>query len=274
MTRTSFVASCFAVAALALAPGLRAQTLRYGTQQGATHQYERTQKDHVVQTIQGNEQTADIESFWRFTTKVTDAGDAVKVAVVHDSLALSSPGITEQPDFSEIYGKPVEITMSKRGEVQNVDVPDSLPDIAARLDFGTTYKNFFPVLPAGEVETGDTWSDTLNTKSNQNGLDITVQRINDYTAKGMEQKDGKDAVRIEYVSNMKIEGTGNQQGADISLSGSGTGNGTFWFQPDPGTYLGGTEKGEMKMDAFVTAGDQNLMIPIVQSRDETVTMVE
>ena len=48
----------------------------------------------------------------------------------------------------------------------------------------------------------------------------------------------------------------------------------FYFRPDPGLYLGGTERSEVKMDAFVVAGTQNLLIPIVQQREETIELVD
>jgi hypothetical protein len=103
---------------------------------------------------------------------------------------------------------------------------------------------------------------------------MTIQRINHYTARGNAEYAGQTALQIDYTSEVAIEGSGTQQGADISLSGTGTGTGSFYFLPDPGVYLGGTESGEMKMDAFVVAGTQNLVIPIVQQREETIELVD
>lgn len=249
-----------------------AQTLRYSAEPGTTHTYVRTQQDHVTQTVNGAEQKADVKSYWRFGTTIssTDGGGRT-VEVVHDSLSIESVPQTDS-DFSAIYGKPVRIVMDERGTVTEVVLPDSIPDSASRLDLASTYRGFYPVLPVEPVAEGGTWSDTVNVKTNQNGLDMTIQRVNHYIARGSAEYASQTALQIDYTAEVSLEGSGSQQGADISLSGEGTGSGSFYFLPDPGLYLGGTETSEVKMDAFVVAGGQNLVIPIVQQREETIEL--
>jgi hypothetical protein len=251
-----------------------AQTLRYGAESGTTHRYVRTQQDHVTQTVNGAEQKAEVKSFWRFGTTMNGADDGGRtVEVVHDSLTIETTPQAAS-DFTALYGKPIRIVMDERGSVTEVVLPDSIPESAARLDLTATYRGFYPVLPADPVEEGETWSDTMNVKTKQSGLDMTIQRVNHYTAKGSSEYAGRDALQVDYTTELSIEGSGTQQGADISLSGQGTGSGSFYFEPDPGLYLGGTETSEVKMDAFVVAGGQNLLIPIVQQREETIELVD
>lgn len=251
------------------------QTLRYGADPGATHTYVRTQLDNVTQTVNGAEQKAEVSSYWRFDTTVKDAGESGRtVEVVHDSLSLvTQPGGGDQ-DFTLLYGKTIQIVMDDRGNVTDVVLPDSLPEAASRLDFAMTYRGFYPILPAEPIADGQTWSDTMNMTTNQNGLDMTIERVNHYTARGEGEYAGQDALQVDYTSEVAIEGSGSQQGADISLSGEGTGTGSFYFVTDAGLYLGGTETSEMKMDAFVVAGGQNLLIPIVQQREEKIELVD
>lgn len=273
--KTCIVISLAALACLAAGVDpVAAQTLRYGADPGATHTYVRTQQDHVTQTVNGAEQTADVNSYWRFDATVSASEDGGRtVEIVHDSLSIQSVPQTGG-DFSALYGEPVTVMMDERGAVTEVILPDSVPDAAGRLDLAATYRGFYPVLPAEPVAEGGGWTDTMNLKTNQNGLDMTIQRINHYTASGNAEYAGRTALKIDVTSEVAIEGSGSQQGADISLSGTGTGTGSFYFLPDPGLYLGGTETGEMKMDAFVVAGGQNLVIPIVQQRQETIELVE
>lgn len=251
-----------------------AQELRYAIEPGATHTYVRTQQDHVTQTVNGAEQKAEVKSYWRFGTTMNEAeGGGRTVEVVHDSLTIETTPQAAM-DFSAIYGKPVRIVMDERGTVTEVVLPDSIPDAAGRLDLAATYRGFYPVLPVNPVKEGETWSDTMSVKTTQSGLDMTIRRVNHYTARGTAQYADRDGLKVDYTSEVSIEGSGTQQGADISLSGQGTGTGSFYFQPDPGLYLGGTETSEVKMDAFVVAGDQNLLIPIVQQREETIELVD
>jgi hypothetical protein len=267
-----------ALVALALLAGaavpLTAQTLRYVADAETTHTYVRTQRDHVTQTVGGAEQTADVNSYWRFDARMSGSEDGSRtVEIVHDSLSIQTLP-QAATDFSALYGKPVTVKMDDRGAVTDVVLPDSIPAEASRLDLGATYRGFYPVLPAEAVSEGGGWTDTMNLRTNQNGLDITIQRINHYTAGGTAEYAGRTGMKIDVTSEVAIEGSGSQQGTDVSLSGTGTGTGSFYFEPDAGLYLGGTETGEVKMDAFVVAGGQNLVIPIVQQREETIELVE
>ncbi len=264
---------CAVAGLAALAPAVGAQTLRYGDL-GQTHVYSRTQQDHVSQTVNGNEQTNDITGFLRFRSTIDQKSDStLTVAIVSDSVDVKA-GNAGGPDLAGLTGKTVTVEMTPQGEVLDVALPDSLPTGADQIDLRGTFRGFYPHLPEGEVSTGDTWADTTNLKTENNGLDISIQRIDTYTAKGQESYAGHDGMRFDYTSEIKLDGTGNQGGADISLSGTGTGNGTVYFQPDPGVYLGGTEDSEVKMDAYVSAGEQNLLIPIVQKRTESTEIVE
>jgi hypothetical protein len=251
-----------------------AQTLRYGAEPGSTHTYVRVQQDHVTQTVNGAEQKAEVKSYWRFGATVSGADDGGRtVEVVHDSLSIESVPQADT-DFRALYGKPLRIVMDERGTVTEVILPDSIPDSASRLDLASTYRGFYPVLPTEPVVEGQNWTDTMNVRTNQSGLDMTIQRVNHYTARGSAEYAGRTALQVDYSAEVSIEGSGTQQGADISLSGQGTGTGSYYFLPDPGLYLGGTETSEVKMDAFVVAGGQNLLIPIVQQREETIELVE
>jgi hypothetical protein len=251
-----------------------AQTLRYGPEPETPHSYVRMQQDHVTQTVNGAEQKAEVKSYWRFGATMSGGADGGRtVEVVHDSLSIEGVPAADT-DFQALYGKPVRIVMDERGTVTEVVLPDSMPESASRLDLASTYRGFYPVLPTEAVVEGQTWTDTMNVRTNQSGLDMTIQRVNHYTAMGDAEYAGRTALKVDYSAEVSIEGSGTQQGADISLSGQGTGTGSYYFLPDPGLYLGGTETSEVKMDAFVVAGGQNMLIPIVQQREETIELVE
>lgn len=276
MKGTTRIVSSLVLATSFVAASAPAQTLRYRSSEGESLTYVRKQIDHVVQTVSGQEQTTDIESFWRFTTIVeSTASQGVTVAVVHDSVSIeSTPQIPGGADFSGLYGKKVVIEMSDRGEVRRVVVPESLPPGAGRLDLSSAYRSFYPVLPEETVGDGDSWRDTTSVETTQKGLDLSVIRTNRYTAGPMTTVGDREARRVDFEIELDLEGSGRQQGAEISLSGSGTGSGTFYLQVEPGVYLGGEESTEMKMDAFVTSGGQSALIPIVQTRTETIELVE
>jgi hypothetical protein len=141
-----------------------------------------------------------------------------------------------------------------------------------RLDLETTYRTFFPTLPRDSVRPGTTWADTLVLDTSQNGLDIRVRRINRYRLAVEAPSEGR--LEVDYSTTLTLEGEGRQQGADVSLTGTGNGQGSFRFDPRSGTYLGSQETSDVRMDAFVSAGGQNLLIPIVHRRTETIELLE
>lgn len=265
-----------AVAVLVAAPPALSQTLRYGGEAGEAHTYTREQTDHVTQTVQGTENQTEVSSFWRYDTTLesTERG-TVRFTVVHDTISIAAtPSTGDAPDFSAIYGQPITVTMTRRGDVQSVDVPENLPESATRLNLQTTYQNMFPRLPEDEVSAGSSWADTVSISTNQNGLDIQVEAVRSYTVGETVDRGGRNGVQVDYTTDMTIEGAGSQQGTEISLTGTGTGEGAFWIAPEEGLLLGSEEASEMNMEAFVSAQGQNLLIPIVQNRTEEITLVQ
>lgn len=258
------------------APAVQAQELlRYNEGEGSTHVYARSQEDHVTQTVNGQPQNIDIRSYWRFRTTVRERRDDVlQYEIVHDSLSIQSTPPGTVPDLSDVYDKPVVILLGERGEVRGIELPEPLPTGAARLDLITTYKTFFPLLPREPAAPGMTWQDTLQVDTSQRGMQIHVMRINTYTVGGTLEYQGRSATRIDYTSTVDLNGSGVQEGSQIDLSGSGTVRGAYYFSASEGLYLGEEESSDLLMNAYVVAGDQNLLIPIIQKRVEKVEFME
>ena len=268
-SRSVFVAVAGLTALRAVAPA-HGQMLRYGGHPGESRAYARIQSDHVTQTVNGTDQTMDLESYWRFSTTVREVGEeSVTLAIVHDSIAITGMP-EEEPDFSDLYGKPVTVVMGRRGDVRTVTPPEGAQRIE-RLDLETTYRTFFPTLPPDPAEPGTAWADTLVLNTSQNGLDIRVERINRYH---VEKRSRSGPVDVGYTLSLRLEGAGRQQGTEVSLTGLGSGEGRFRFDPESGRYLGSEETSDVRMDAFVAAEGQSLLIPIVHRRTERVEALE
>jgi hypothetical protein len=263
-----------AVLAVALVPRpAPGQVLRYDGEPGAARTYVREQHDRVVQTVNGRQLATEIRSYWRLSATVVEAGpEELTLVIAHDSLAVSGPPGAADLDLAAVYGIGTDVVMSRRGAVSEVRVADSLPPAAARLDLATTYRSFFPRLPEGEASEGTQWADTTFVVATQNGLDVRIQRLNRYVSKGWATQGPLRVVRIDYESDLTVEGSGEQQEAGIVLSGTGRGSGGFSFDPAAGAFVAGGETTEMRMVALVTARGQNLVIPIVQNRTETISL--
>ena len=153
-------------------------------------------------------------------------------------------------------------------------MPRNLGQLSPRLDLENTYRAFFPVLPVDPIDSiSGAWSDTTLYDMNQSGIRMNIQRINNYIAQGQETYEGWEALRIDYTSEVWIDGDGTQQASSISLSGMGTGQGSFYFFPERGLFLGGEETSQISMQAFVARNGQNEVIPIDQRREEIIKLM-
>ncbi len=274
--RDGFAAAVAAGMAFLAAAPAAGQVLRYGGDPGTARTYLREQSDRVVQTVNARQLATEIRGTWRLEAAVAGAAaDSLTLRVVHDSLAISEGGAPVQPDLSELYGIPVTILMDRRGQVADVVVPDSLPAAAARLDLGSTYRAFFPRLPEGEAAAGAAWADTTAATAVQAGLELRVTRVNRYRSQGWAQSAGRRMVRVEYETELSIEGSGEQEESGIVLGGTGRGTGGYSFDPEAGAFISGGETVEMRMVALVAAqGGNNILVPIVQNRSLTITSVD
>ena len=133
-TRSFLLAFGWLIATLVAAVPSGAQLLRYDGRPGEARAYARTQIDHVTQTVNGTDQTMDLESFWRFSTTVLETGtDALTLSVIHDSIAITGMPADSPPDFSSLYGKPVTMVMGKRGDIRSITPPESVELVRSRV---------------------------------------------------------------------------------------------------------------------------------------------
>jgi hypothetical protein len=261
-----------AVLVALLASTADAQVLRYSGAPGTTRTYVREQRDHVVQTVNGRPTVTDIRSTWRLRTRVAaETADAITIGIVHDSLAITGAPSIGDLEIEALRRTPIEIVLTRRGAVRELEVPASLPPVTARLDLETSYRSFFPRLPEEPAVEGLAWSDTTRTLARQNGLDLQVVRVNRYTSKGWAISGEIRVIRVDYESDSTLEGNGEQEDAGIVLSGKGRSTGVFYFDPEAGAYVGGGESSTMRMVALVDAQGQRIVIPIEQNRTETIT---
>ncbi len=273
-----FVSVVFALTAFAvgLTPEHAAgQVLRYGGAAGTVRGYTREQTDRVLQTVNARQLLTEIQSGARLRAIVSaSTAEGIIWTIEHDSLAVVENGTPATPDLSALVGIPTVVEMDHRGTVGNVRVPDSLPDAAARFDLAATYRFFFPRLPEGEAPAGAVWSDTTTATAVQGGLELRVHRVNRYRSQGWATQGVRRVVRVDYETELLIEGSGEQEAAGIVLSGSGDGTGGFSFDPEAGAFVAGGETIEMRMVAMVTAQGQNILVPIQQNRSVTVSPIE
>ena len=160
-------------------------------------------------------------------------------------------------------GRRLSGRVSTRGLVHAFD-----PDSAGVPDISAAYRNFLPHLPAQPLATGVSWTDTLRTPFTQAGIQGTTVTIIASKVLGDTTFGGQKAWRVERTGTLSMSGTGNQDGADLILSGSGTATGVSYIAEN-GVYLGARSEQELALNVEVPAA--SMTIPIKQT---TVTRIE
>ncbi len=229
-----------------------------------TARYRITAEQKISQEMMGQKQEASVN-----TTELTSvilsqkAKDTLQFTITFDSIGITTGGAAPPMDVSNLKGSTVMGAMSSRGKVYDLKasiVSATAPQIAE------SFRHFFVMMPKN-VKAGQAWTDTTESKTSTQGMDITTTVIVNSALVGDTTYAGQKAWKIQRSSTIKLAGTGN----GAMLSGGGTGSGTYYVSPR-GLYFGGTSTQES--NATVTVASQGLMIPIVNHGSFKVELIQ
>ena len=251
-----------ALVLLLAASTLEAQDATAGYAPG-THRYRVTREARSSQEVAGTVQSGIITTLEELTLDLRAAArDTLRFVFTIDSAARESdmPGAGEAPPAK---GRRISGRISPRGSLHDFDA-----ESAADADMASAYRSFLPRLPAEPLRLGLTWTDTVQTPLTQAGIRGTTRTIIVSRIVGDTTVAGQKAWRVERIGTLTMSGTGNQDGADLILTGAGTATGMSHIGAG-GVYLGGTSNQELALTVEVPAA--SMKIPI---RQTAVTKVE
>ena len=247
---------------LAQAPALAAQVGPSAYAPG-THRYRVTRESKSSQEVMGQVQASAVRTFEEVTLELrAGSRDTMRFVFTLDS-ASREADIPSAAETVPAKGRPVSGQLSARGVVRQFDT-----DASPGEDLTAAYRNFLPLLPAGGVKAGMTWTDTLETPFKQSGIEGSTRTIIASRVLGDTTIGGQTAWRIERTGTLGMKGTGMQSGAELVLTGSGSANGVSWVGMN-GVYHGARSTQELKLTIEVPAA--TLTIPISQT---TVTRID
>src|SRR5260221_3235720 len=188
------------------------------------------------------------------------AGELAAMFTVDSVTATSSmPGAANV--LAQMRGKVYRAVFSPLGHSTSFTPPDS-GDIAAGE--GNVFREFLPGLPSGTLAVGATWTDTATLNQGQRqGLNIRSQSVRQHRIVGWELHEGVRALKITTTSNYTITGSGQQQGQEMTVAGTGTAS-ADQFVSAAGLYLGATASDSSTMTVNVVS--MGMEIPVRQTR--------
>ncbi len=245
-------AALAAVLALSFAPARAAAQFQYAP---GTAQYRMTVDAKVTQTMAGQNSENEVTSGQKFTMSIArQSADTLAMDVTIDSIAQTTP-MGPMPGLDSLVGKQVHALLSPSGNLYATRLAPA--DSASMLsNVSDQLVHVLPPIRAALTD-GATWTDTVNTTTNQSGLELKRTVISTYTVDGDTTVGGTTAHKLHRESTSTTSGSGSMQGQAVTMSGTSTGTGVAVVTSN-GAFLGSANSENAK--ASVTLTDANVTI--------------
>ena len=218
-------------------------SLKYNYPGSKSVKYLNTSKMVQTMDINGQSMNVNVNGSFGCTIKASGfQGQNLKLDVVVDTLAQSteSPmGLSGGP-VTDVNGKSFSVIIAPDGH--SIDFTEAEKIVyniegSGESNLTTTFNDFFPVLPANPVKTGDTWTtvDTLKTNTKAMSGTNVVNAVN--TLDSLYIFDGVEWARIRSKLTGTQKVTVQNQGMEIKMSGPYEGNSVVQFAVKQGYFV-------------------------------------
>jgi hypothetical protein len=263
-----------AVVESAPAPGI---VLQYKMPAGQVLRYSEVGEVKESGEVMGQtiESVTKAESAFSFRAKGAKEGNHLLEATIENmTIQIRSMQGELSPDLTPVIGKSFDMVLSPLGTEVDVSGAESIQYefMGSTRNLASGFKIFFPDLPEKPVEIGDTWPSNFTIADKNETTDIRIEMQGVCTLDGFETVDGMECARIKSEYTGTIQGTGNQQGAELYFSGNAKGSDIWHFAVKEGLYVKSASDvvNELVIDVV---GPQNLTIPTTQTRKGEVVLV-
>lgn len=261
---------------LSLAHGQKNVDFSYKFPAGKSVSY--VSNSNIQQTLDINGQAMDVYVSSILGCSVKSAGNNGKdlnLQITVDTLAqlIDSPQGMMGGGVGEVEGKTFKMTIGPDGKVVNLDeAKNTTYDLSGQgtNNLATSFAEFFPVMPAGKISQGHTWTatDSVSTESSSNTQINVTTSENKF--EGFEEVDGMKCAKITSVLNGNSVMTMDMQGMFMKTSGTFTGNATTWFSPEAGYFV--KQEAQMKMTGNMEMPNEGYSFPVVMNITENTQL--
>lgn len=207
----------------------------------------------------------DIDNNGNITSVVTlkSASISTKIPAMNKDTTMNFSNLDEQR-------RVVLSSAGKQISAVNINEEKILKMIGSASQF-TKLQN----LPGKTLMIGEKWNDKLVDSikaSRQNPVNMVMVSEMEYSIAGKEAKDGLDLFKIANSGAITITGSGNMQGMDLFVEGTGKTEGSSYFNPKTSLVVSIEASTELDISIAVT-GQQNMTMPMSQSI-KSITKIE
>ncbi|MGW8267446.1 MAG: hypothetical protein ACWGSQ_13850 [Longimicrobiales bacterium] len=195
-----------------------------------------------------------------------EAGVQVTASIQELNARLSNPmGGAQTATAADVEGD-IVFSMDARGHTTVISLPTT-KGAAGQLanPQGLVYE-FFPLLPGGAVDPGDSWTDTLHYRIEVDEGDTESTSVMTYTLVGDTVVDGRTLVHISMTGTGDVTGSGVNEGMEVLQVFSGDVEGTILWDPARSLYVSGSFERDMDGTVEVPAAGMPPMPMTVSGR--------
>ena len=253
--------------------------LEYNYPSGKSFKYVADTK--IVQDMDVNGQSMLVNVSINMGCQVKSAGkqgENLKLEITIDSMGqnIESPQGSAGGPINDVKGKVFNIIISPAGKTIDLTEASSIVytvEGSGENNLGQAFLSYFPSLPSGGVNPGDTWvkNDTIDTKTATSKVWMPVE--SSYKFEGIENIDGIECAKITATLTGTRKMTNQAQGmGDINTSGPFTGTQVLLIAVKDGYLV--KESVTTKMAGTIEIPDQNMSFPVVMSITSTNEIVK
>ena len=193
--------------------------------------------------IQGQSMQNNINEVFGCSIKAAGKTDSdLKLEIKLDTLGqvVESPMGTTGGSISDIQGKVINISISPDGRETDISEAEKIiytVEGSGESNISRTFLDFFPILPDKPVKIGDTWNivDNVADTTVASSIENVVNSIDKLEA--IENIDGIECARISSTLSGTMSIKIQNQGTDITMKGTFTGNATLLFAIKEGYFI-------------------------------------
>jgi len=260
------------------APAKGGVKIEYNYPEGKTFKYVTDSKIVEDMDVNGKSMIFNVAIYFGCEVKaVVKTGENLKLDIKIDSMAhnVESPQGTAGGPISDIKDKSFNMVISHTGKV--IDLSEASKIVytiegSGENNLTQSFLNYFPVLPAGKLNPGDTWAtnDTVNSKSPTNSNWMPVE--SNFKFEGIENIDGIDCAKISSALSGTRKMITQAQGMEIHTSGPYTGTQLLFIAVKEGYLV--KETVTTKMTGNMEIPDQNMSFPVVMTGTATTQVIK
>jgi len=242
--------------------------LEYKYQSETPVKYQMVSKITQVMDIQGQSMQNNINSVFGCTIKAAGWQDSnLKLQITADTLGQSveSPMGVSGGSVSEIKGKVFNIVITSDGKETDISEAEKVVyniEGSGSTNIAQNFLEFFPLLPANPVKTGDIWNIVDSIRGETTAV-VTKSKVNSVNKlEGIENIEGVECARISSVMDGTIELVTNNQGMEINMKGAVTGTGILLFAIKEGYFIKQTVNSKVTGNLEISS-PENMTFPMV-----------